>query len=477
MRSSFSNYGDAIVWVAAPGEGIVTTYPFNSYAAGWGTSFSAPFVSGTSALLLNKQAQTNQPQAANAVAHAAPVVPVGTDMGNGRLDIVKALGTLSPADFSLSANPTSQAVNAGQPATYTLSVTPSSGFSQAVALSCSGAPVDSTCTIAPLTVTPTGTTPAMATVTVQTMVRAALPPAPPLRMDPIPWDVLARSVWLLAWATWLLVWTARRRLGDTSRRRPDVIVAVALLAVSLCFSSCGLTVVSSTSGSAALSSLRLDPISVNGGSPSTGSLTLSAPAPSGGAIVPLLSSSTAVATVPANVTVPAGAKTAAFNVTTSVVNASTLVMISASYVGVTQNASLTVTPPPPPGPTLTSLSLSPPGVIGGSSSAGSVALSAPAPNGGVLVSLLSSNTAVATVPANVTVPTGHTSATFTVNTLAVTASTSVEVSASYAGVTHRTSLPVTPVPPPGTPAGTYLLTITGTAGNLNHNTSVTLAVR
>src|SRR5713226_6574562 len=44
-RSSFSNFGNAIVWVAAPGESIVTTYPFNTYAAGWGTSFSAPFVS------------------------------------------------------------------------------------------------------------------------------------------------------------------------------------------------------------------------------------------------------------------------------------------------------------------------------------------------------------------------------------------------------------------------------------------------
>ena len=38
MRSSFSNYGNAVVWVAAPGEGIVTTYPFSTYAAGWGTS-------------------------------------------------------------------------------------------------------------------------------------------------------------------------------------------------------------------------------------------------------------------------------------------------------------------------------------------------------------------------------------------------------------------------------------------------------
>src|SRR6266404_4270585 len=37
-RSSFSNYGNAIVWVAAPGEAIVSTYPFNTYAAGWGTS-------------------------------------------------------------------------------------------------------------------------------------------------------------------------------------------------------------------------------------------------------------------------------------------------------------------------------------------------------------------------------------------------------------------------------------------------------
>src|SRR5712664_4677254 len=90
MRSSFSNYGNAIVWVAAPGESIVTTYPFNSYAAGWGTSFSAPFVSGTSALLLNKQATTNESQAAAAVAHAAPVQDTG--MGNGRLDAVLALG-------------------------------------------------------------------------------------------------------------------------------------------------------------------------------------------------------------------------------------------------------------------------------------------------------------------------------------------------------------------------------------------------
>src|SRR5207248_8166948 len=94
-RSSFSNYGDEIVWVAAPGEAIVTTYPFSTYAAGWGTSFSAPFVSGGSSLLLNKQANTNESQAARAVAHA---VPIGPDMGNGRLDLVQALGATHAPD-------------------------------------------------------------------------------------------------------------------------------------------------------------------------------------------------------------------------------------------------------------------------------------------------------------------------------------------------------------------------------------------
>src|SRR5882762_3028764 len=425
-RSSFSNYGNAIVWVAAPGEGIVTTYPFNSYAAGWGTSFSAPFVSGTTALLLDKQA-TNQSQAAAAVAHAAPV---GADMGNGRLDAVLALGAISPADFSLSSNPTTSTITAGQLATYNLTVTPSNGFNQPVAFNCSGFPPASTCVITPM-VTPGGTTPATAIVTVQTTVRAALPPAAPVRINPIPWDLLARLVWLLGWLTWLLVWTTRGRLGQTSRQRPDLGIAVGLLAVSLCFYSCSGIVSVPPPGSATLSSITPNPTSVNGGSPSTGSVTLNAPAPSSGALVSLSSSNTAVATVPANVTVPAGATSATFTVTTLAVSASTSVTISASYAGVTKTASLTVTAQPP---TLTSLVLSPTSVNGGSPSMGSVTLNAPAPSGGALISLSISNTVVATVPASVTIPAGATSATFTVTTLAVTSSTPITISASYAGM-------------------------------------------
>ncbi len=88
QRSTFSNFGDAIVWVAAPGEAIISTYPFGSYGAAWGTSFSAPFVAGAAALLLDQRPSTNESQAAAAVAHATPI---GPDMGNGRLDLVQAL--------------------------------------------------------------------------------------------------------------------------------------------------------------------------------------------------------------------------------------------------------------------------------------------------------------------------------------------------------------------------------------------------
>jgi subtilisin family serine protease len=88
QRSSFSNYGDQIVWVAAPGEQIVTTYPFGSYAAASGTSFSAPFVSGTASLLINLDSTVNQSQAESALTNEQYV---GPNMGNGRLDIVRTL--------------------------------------------------------------------------------------------------------------------------------------------------------------------------------------------------------------------------------------------------------------------------------------------------------------------------------------------------------------------------------------------------
>jgi hypothetical protein len=91
QRSSFSNYGNQIVWVAAPGEAIVTTYPFGTYAAAWGTSFSAPMVSGGVDLIKSVNPGASQIQAAFAMANAHYLLAVG--MGNGRVDLYRAISS------------------------------------------------------------------------------------------------------------------------------------------------------------------------------------------------------------------------------------------------------------------------------------------------------------------------------------------------------------------------------------------------
>jgi hypothetical protein len=350
-RSSFSNYGNAIVWVAAPGEAIVTTYPFSTYSAGWGTSFSAPFVSGGAALLRNLQASLNESQAAGAVGHAVALDP-SLQLGKGRLDLMLALGSLAATsgtpDYSVFATPLSTTITAGNSANYTVTAAPAHGFNQTVTWTCTGAPTAASCTVSPQTVTLDGSNAATATVTLTTMARTFSPPmflprhAPPTQR----WWVLVAACF--AWfAVAAMLWS----LGRPSLRRPGFAAAAGLVVVSLCTYSCG--GYGTTPGSAMLSSLALNPTSVTGRSPSTGTVTLDAAAPSGGAAVTLSSSNTAAATVPSSVTVAAGATSATFQVTTMAVTSSTPVTISGYYAGVTKTGALTVTPAGTPAGTYT----------------------------------------------------------------------------------------------------------------------------
>src|SRR5437016_824386 len=440
-RSSFSNFGINIVWVAAPGEAIVSTYPYNTYAAGWGTSFSAPFVSGGAALLHNVSTAISQSGAAAAVANAVPLDP-NLGLNHGRLDLCATLASVTAAscspDFSVSAAPPSATITAGQQANFTVSATPLHGSTQTVTWSCTGAPAAATCTVSPSSVTLNGSTMATATVTLTTMARVLVPPlvlpryAPP--MQPW-WALVACFAWLAVPA---MLWTFSRA---SRPRRPGLAATAGLLAVSLCTYSCGGYGTPPPPISPTLSSVALNPTTVNGGSSSTGTVTLSGPAPTGGAAVALTSSGTATATVPASVTVAAGASSATFTVTTSAVSTSTPVTISASYAGVTKTASLTVAPG---SATLSAIALNPATVSLRSALPISVTLSGPAPTGGAAVALTSSSTATATVPASVTVAAGASSATFTVTTSAVSTSTPVTISASYAGVTKTASLTVAP---------------------------------
>ena len=90
LQSVFTNFGTNSVYVAAPGEGVITTYPGGNYAAGWGTSFSAPLVAGEAALILQARPDFRPGDVANAVSKAVQV----QDMGHGRVDFCQALGSL-----------------------------------------------------------------------------------------------------------------------------------------------------------------------------------------------------------------------------------------------------------------------------------------------------------------------------------------------------------------------------------------------
>jgi subtilisin family serine protease len=192
-RSNFSNFGNNIVWVAAPGEAIVTTYPFSTYSVGWGTSFSAPFVSGGAALLRALRTDINQSLASAAIAHAQFV---GADMGNGRLDLLMALTALplgsSSPDYNVAAAPSGTTITAGQTANFSVSAAPTGGFNQAIIWTCTGAPTASTCTVSPASSPMDGSAVASATVMVTTIARPTAMPTGNLPFTPplIPWQTV-----------------------------------------------------------------------------------------------------------------------------------------------------------------------------------------------------------------------------------------------------------------------------------------------
>jgi hypothetical protein len=184
--------------------------------------------------------------------------------------------------------------------------------------------------------------------------------------------------------------------------------------------------------------LLLSQTSVIGGSQnSTGTVILSANAPSGGAVVNLSSSDTTGATVQSSVKVPAGSNSASFPIYSQIVSTTRTPVITASYNGSSQSATLTVTPL-----LVQSLSLNPSTVVGGSSSTGTVTL-----NGPVLANAtigLSSSSNSATVPSTLTVYAGLNTASFTINTQPVTITTTAAITASFNGASQSSALTITP---------------------------------
>jgi hypothetical protein len=101
----------------------------------------------------------------------------------------------------------------------------------------------------------------------------------------------------------------------------------------------------STNTAAAVTSLQCSPATIVSGSPSTCTVTLSQAAPTGGSSVPLSDNSSPALTIPASVTVPAGALTATFTATGGVVASNTSVTITATLNGSSTTGSVTIQAP------------------------------------------------------------------------------------------------------------------------------------
>jgi probable HAF family extracellular repeat protein len=185
---------------------------------------------------------------------------------------------------------------------------------------------------------------------------------------------------------------------------------------------------------APLSSITVSPTSVIGGSQSTATVTLAQPAPIGGAVVTLTSDSPA-APVPPSVTVPVGTFVQNFPITTNPVASITNATITASSGGVSKTAVLTVNPV-----ALASLAFDRFRVVGGNDAAGHVTLTGPAPSGGIVVTLSTTNSGLTTPPASTTVPPGSNTATITVQTKAVTYPIEVTITAAYGNSSVRATI-------------------------------------
>jgi hypothetical protein len=189
-----------------------------------------------------------------------------------------------------------------------------------------------------------------------------------------------------------------------------------------------------------LSQVTVSPTSVEGGKRAMLSIVLDEPAPRGGVTVDLSSSDTSVATVPASVTISHRRFEVEVPVTTTAVDSSTSVTLTATLGESSMDATLAVGPLE-----LSGLAVSPSTIVGGDTATGMVVLDGQAPSGGWVITLSSDNSA-ATVPASVTVEQGRSQARFSITTTAVTESQDVTITATDPnGVAQTATLTVNPL--------------------------------
>ena len=90
-KASFSNYGKS-VYVDAPGVNIFSSYPGDYYSVVSGTSFSAPAIAGTAALIRSlRTSGVSNNIAAGAINIDSNNPNYGKQLGYGRIDVLRAV--------------------------------------------------------------------------------------------------------------------------------------------------------------------------------------------------------------------------------------------------------------------------------------------------------------------------------------------------------------------------------------------------
>lgn len=94
--ASFSNFGSTAVDVAAPGDGIFSTYLDGGYRTLSGTSMAAPYAAGLAAMLRKQESKASYGDLRYAIRHKVDKPPPlkGKVAYDGRLNARKALSAI-----------------------------------------------------------------------------------------------------------------------------------------------------------------------------------------------------------------------------------------------------------------------------------------------------------------------------------------------------------------------------------------------
>ncbi|WP_206484298.1 S8 family serine peptidase [Thalassotalea sp. G2M2-11] len=141
--SGFSNFGDQLVHLAAPGSFVLSTVP-GGYDTFSGTSMATPHVAGAAALMLSGNPNLTTAQIKSILMNTGDTLPVleNKTISGKRLNVFNALadsGGTGPS-FFMDATPAIATINQGESQDYAIDLSAAGGFTGSAMLSVTGNP-------------------------------------------------------------------------------------------------------------------------------------------------------------------------------------------------------------------------------------------------------------------------------------------------------------------------------------------------